>query len=128
MPNDEWINSLFNSINNKDTERFCKFLTDDGEFRYGSQPVVKGTAAVNEYVEGFFSMIKSLTHDITFTRTFDDGATLIVGGDVIYTCFDDSVVSIPFLNKLEMEGDLISKYHVYADPAPLMEAVTAAQS
>jgi len=128
MPNDDWINNLFDSINNKDTEGFCKFLTADGEFRYGSQPAVKGTAAVNEYVEGFFSMIKSLTHDITFTRSLDDGATMLVGGDVIYTCFDDTVVSIPFLNKLEMEGDLISKYHVYADPAPLMEAVAAAQS
>ncbi len=128
MPNDEWINSLFDRINNKDTEGFCKFLTDDGEFRYGSQPAVNGQNAVNEYVVGFFSMIKSLTHDITFTHTLDDGATLLVGGDVIYTCFDDTVVSIPFLNKLEMEGDLIRKYHVYADPAPLMEAVAAAQA
>ena len=128
MPNDEWINNLFDSINKKDTEGFCKFLTDDGEFRYGSPPAVKGRDAVNEYVEGFFSMIKSLTHDITFTRTIDDGAIILVGGDVIYTCFDDTVVTIPFLNKFEMEGDLIRKYHVYADPAPLMEAVAAAQS
>ena len=89
---------------------------------------MKGVAAVNEYVEGFFSMIKSLTHDITFTRTLDDGATMLVGGDVIYTCFDDTVVSIPFLNKLDMEGELISKYHVYADPVPLMEAVATVQS
>ena len=59
MPNKDWINSLFESINNKYTKGFCKFLTADGEFRYGSQPAVKGTAAVNEYVEGFFSMIKS---------------------------------------------------------------------
>lgn len=128
MPNDEWMNSLFDSINNKDTEAFCKFLTDDGEFRYGSPPAVKGQTAVNEYIQGFFGMIKSLDHDVKFNYTLDDGATLLVGGDVIYTCFDDTVVSIPFLNKLEMEGDLIRKYHVYADPAPLMEAVAAAQS
>ena len=128
MPNDDWINSLFDSINIKDTEGFCKFMTLVGKFRYGSQPPVKGAAAVNEYVEGFFSMIKSLTHDITFTRTLDDGATMLVGGDVIYTCFDDTVVSIPFLNKLDMEGELISKYHVYADPVPLMEAVATVQS
>ena len=128
MPNDDWINSLFDSINIKDPEGFCKFMTLVGKFRYGSQPLVKGAAAVNEYVEGFFSMIKSLTHDITFTRTLDDGAMMLVDGYVIYTCFDDTVVSIPFLNNFEMEGDLISKYHVYADPAPFMEAVTAAQS
>ena len=128
MPNNEWINNLFESINNKDTEGFCKFLTDDGEFRYGSQPAMKGSAAVNEGIEGFFSMFKSLDHDISFSHTLDDGATVLVGGDVIYTCFDDTVVTIPFLNKFEMEGDLIKKYHVYADPAPLMEAVTAAQS
>ena len=109
-------------------EGFSKFLTDDGEFRYGSPPAVKGQDAVNEYIEGFFSMIKSLDHDISFSHTLDDGAIILVGGDVIYTCFDDTVVTIPFLNKFEMEGDLIRKYHVYADPAPLMEAVAAAQS
>ena len=126
MPNEEWVNSLFDTINNKDTDGFCKFLTEDGEFRYGSQPIMKGSDAVNEYVEGFFSMIKSLDHDISFSHRVDDGATMFIGGNVIYTCHDDSVVSIPFVNKFAMEGELIKKYYVYADPAPLMEAVAAA--
>jgi uncharacterized protein (TIGR02246 family) len=48
---------LFAAIDSMDAEAFAAFFTDDGMFRYGSQPPVQGRDAVRDYVAGFFSSI-----------------------------------------------------------------------
>ena len=119
MPDNEWMDRLIASIDAMDENKFCEFIAEDGEFRYGSQPAVVGRDAVREYVKAFFSGFKGLSHDVHESRVLDDGNTVFMIGEVSYTRLDDSIVTIPFLNKLKMDGDLVKEYHVYADPTPV---------
>ena len=119
MVDNEWMNRLIASIDEMDENKFCEFIAEDGEFRYGSQPAVAGRDAVREYVKKFFSGFKALSHNIHESRVLDDGQMLLMIGEVTYTRLDDSLVTIPFLNKFKMAGDLVKEYHVYADPTPV---------
>lgn len=119
MPDNEWMDRLIASIDEMDENKFSEFIAEDGEFRYGSQPAVEGRDAVREYVRTFFSGFKALSHDVHESRVLDDGQTVFMIGEVTYTLPDDRSVTIPFLNKLKMAGDLVIEYHVYADPTPV---------
>ena len=119
MPDNEWMDRLIASIDAMDENKFSDFIAEDGEFRYGSQPAVAGRDAVREYVKTFFSGFKGISHNVHESRVLDDGQMVFMIGEVSYTRLDDSIVTIPFLNKLKMDGDLIKEYHVYADPTPV---------
>ena len=60
MANDEttgWVDSLFRSVDARDTGAFVSFLCDDVSFRFGNAPVVNGRSAVATVVGGFFESI-----------------------------------------------------------------------
>ena len=42
MHDEAWWNSLIATIDGKRAHEFAQFLTDDGEFRFGNQPAVRG--------------------------------------------------------------------------------------
>lgn len=121
MPVDEakrrLIDDLFASIDEKNTERFLRFLTDDATFRFGSAEPATGKAGIREAVDGFFSTIAGCRH-VLDTVLADDG-TLICEGEVTYTRHDGSEITLPFANIFEYSGDLISHYKIYADAARL---------
>ena len=89
----EWADALFAAIDAQNAERFVEFLTEDGEFVFGSAPAVKGRAAVAEAVAGFFSSIAGLKHrDL---QIWDVPGKRIVEGRVCYTRHDDREVDLP---------------------------------
>ena len=107
-----------------DAVAFSRFITPDGTFRWGSNPTMTGTQQITDFVNGFYSMIKSLQHTVHRTWTADtDGKILFVEGDVSYTLPNGKVVPVPFFNKFVMKGDLIHEYRVYADPTPMFKAM-----
>ena len=111
------LDDLFSSIDEKNTERFLRFLTDDAIFRFGSAAPVQGHAAIHEAVDGFLATISGCKH-VLGTILTDDG-TLFCEGEVTYTRHDESEITLPFANVLEVEGELISHYKIYADAGPL---------
>ncbi|HSN72566.1 MAG TPA: nuclear transport factor 2 family protein [Steroidobacteraceae bacterium] len=112
-----WWQGLFAAIDTKDTARFVAYLTDDAEFRYGSGPPVSGRAAIGDAVDNFFASIEASEH--TPGRRFESGDSAICEGWVRYTRRDGRVIDVPFCNVFTLEGDRISKYHIYIDPSPL---------
>ncbi len=64
MNRQEWINKLFQSIDEKDTDYFVSFLTDDCELIFGNAPSVKGKDAIHAVISGFLDSIKVFSHTL----------------------------------------------------------------
>ncbi len=111
------LDELFEAIDEKNTERFLRFLTEDAIFRFGSAPQVQGHSEIRDAVNEFFSTIAACKH--TLHNIIGDNRTLVCEGVVTYTRQDDSEITLPFANVFEFAGDLISHYKIYADAAPL---------
>jgi hypothetical protein len=117
MRDQGWVTRLFHSIDNRDTATFLSFLTEDAVFRFGNWPPVAGKAAVSEVVGGFFQSIKALHH--TILRTWELPETVICHGLATYTRHDESTLTVPFANVLELNGDQVKNYLIFADVSAL---------
>ena len=111
------VDALFASIDSKDTDAFLGFLTEDGTFRFGSAPTIKGRAAMRPVLNDFFASIKSSQH--TISKLVAEASTLICEGTVMYTRLDDREVLIPFVDVLDYAGQRIADYKIYIDIGPL---------
>lgn len=111
------LDDLFESIDEKNVERFLRFLTDDATFRIGSAPQVQGPDEIRSAVGEFFSTIAGCKH--TLTNILADNGMLVCEGEVTYTRHDESEITLPFVNVFEFAGELISHYRIYADAGPL---------
>jgi len=108
---------LFASIDAMDTESFLGFIHADATFRFGSSPAVKGHAEIRAAIDGFFSSIAGLQHDLQ--RMITDGDAVVCEGEVTYTRHSGSAVTLPFANVFEVDNGLISLYRIYIDIGPL---------
>ncbi len=113
----EWAEALFAAIDSKDAQRFVEFLTEDGEFVFGSSPPVRGREAVAAAVAGFFDSIAGLSHEVD--KLWDVPGSRIAEGTVCYTRLDGREVELPFADVFDLDGELISSYKIYMDIAPL---------
>jgi limonene-1,2-epoxide hydrolase len=113
------LDDLFTAIDAKDTERFLGFLTDEASFRFGSAPAVQGKKAIHSAVDGFFSSVAGLSHDLA--RAVAEGDVVVCEGEVTYTRHDATTISLPFVNVFEFDGQLISNYKIYMDVGPLYD-------
>jgi hypothetical protein len=114
-----WVEKISKTIDAKDGEAFAAFITEDGNFRFGNQPIVKGRNAIADYVNAFFTMHKGSSHEIV--NCWNHGSAIIWQGKVTYTRMDDRKVDVNFTNIFYMDGDLISDYLIYIDNTPLFE-------
>ncbi|NIR42389.1 MAG: nuclear transport factor 2 family protein [Gemmatimonadetes bacterium] len=112
------LDGLFASIDGMDADAFVGFLTDDATFRYGSQNPVEGKAAVREYVQTFFGMIDSLSHEVF--EVMEGENSMCCYGNTTYVRPDGSKVTIPFANVFRLQGDKVKDYLVHIDPSPLL--------
>ena len=111
------IGGLFAAIDSLDSAAFVSYLTDGAVFRFGSAPPVRGRAAIQAAVDGFFGTIAGCSH--TIARTVCDDSTVICEGEVTYRRRDGSEITLPFADVLEYADDLIDQYKIYIDIAPL---------
>ena len=117
MPSKEWWSSLFAAIDGKRSQEFARFLTPDGEFRFGSQPAVHGQANVAAYVDAFFGMIGGSRHELL--RTWEAEGSTVCEGLVTYTRLDGSQVTIPFVNVFYLRGGKVARYLIHIDNSAL---------
>jgi len=112
-----WIRQLFRSIDDRDTDAFLTFLSDDVLFGFGNAPPVTGKAAVGEMLRGFFASIKALRHEVP--ETWDLGDTVICHGTATYTRKDSTTLRVPFANIFRIEAGLITEYLIFVDVSGL---------
>lgn len=121
MRNLDWTPKLFAAIDSMDARAFCRYLSEDGSFRFGNAPAVKGVGNIAAAVGGFFASIQGLRHQIANVWVPADD-TVIAEGEVTYTRKNGSTLTVPFVNVFEMKGDLVDSYKIYIDIAQLYAA------
>ena len=117
VPDREWWERLFATIDAGDAAGFVKFLTPDARFRFGNAPVLVGTQAISAALVGFFAAISSSQHRLLdfWTAKHSVGCE----GEVRYARHDGSFVSFPFANIFQLRGPDIASYHIYIDNSTL---------
>lgn len=110
-------NHLFAAIDAKDTDTFLSFLTEDAVFRFGSAAEAVGQDAIRDGVDGFFASIAGSTHNIK--KVIESDTTLVCEAEVTYQRHDGTELTLPFTNVFELNGELIARYKIYIDIAPL---------
>ncbi len=108
---------IFADIDAFDPDKFVTHLTPDVVFRFGNADPVVGREAVREGVAGFFSSVAGLTHHLI--NSWDVGATTIVQADVEYRRQDGKTVTVPNVDVLTYDGDLVHDWQIYIDVAPV---------
>lgn len=116
----DWIAALFAAIDRQDADAFAEFVTEDARFAFGNLPAVEGRVAIRDFVAGFFSSIRALSHVVP--DAWQAGDTMICRGEVSYTRHDGSVLTVPFANVFRMEGDKVRDYRIYMDASALYPA------
>jgi ketosteroid isomerase-like protein len=119
QPDRAWWERVFAVIDAGDAAGFVDLLTPDAQFRFGNAPVVVGHEAIHAAAAGFFAAIASSRHRLL--RTWSGAATAVCEGEVTYTRHDGSVISVPFANVFEMQGEKIAAYRIYIDNSSLFD-------
>lgn len=120
MLDENWLERLFRAIDDKHTERFCSFLSDDCRFRFGNLDPVEGAGTIGKFVEAFFESITALRHEPAGIWQVPDG--IVCHGTVHYTRLDGSILSVPFCNVFRLEDERILEYLVFVDASALYAA------
>jgi len=113
----ERLNQLFAAIDRKDADGFVSFLTKDACFRFANAPVIRNKEDIRNAVSQFFSNIKGLRHHIH--GVWEQNNIMICEGEVTYIRLNGSDLTLPFVDIIRMEGDLIADYRIYMDISPL---------
>jgi len=107
------INNIFNAIDHFDPESFASHFTDNASFKFGNADMVFGRDNIKDAVTNFFSAIKAIEHSIENNWVVDKH--VFIQGQVTYTRHNDTRLTVPFANILEMNGDKVATYQIYAD-------------
>jgi ketosteroid isomerase-like protein len=111
------VAGIFADIDAFDPDKFVAHLTPDAKFRFANADPVTGRPAVQEAVAGFFSTIGGLTHHIL--NVWEFGQTVIAQVDVEYLRKDGKTVTVPNVDILIFDGDLVRDWQIYIDVAPV---------
>ena len=108
---------VFADIDAFDPERFVGHLAQDARFRFANADPVTGRDAIRQAVTGFFATIDGLTHHVL--HVWEHGDTVVVQTEVEYLRKDGVSVTVPNMDVLIYEGELVSDWQVYIDVAPV---------
>jgi ketosteroid isomerase-like protein len=122
VPNRDWWERLFSTIDSGNAAEFVASLTPDAQFRFANAPVVIGRQDISAAVSAFFRAIAS--SNLRLLEMWNAGESVGCEGEVLYTRLDGSAVSFPFANVFKLRGDKIASYHIYIDNSSLF-TVTA---
>ena len=115
------FDTLFNAVDQSDTEKFLEFLSEDAIFKFANMPTVEGKDDIRAFLNGYFSAIDHTQHSDLEIEAGESGKSAYVKGDVEYTRKDGSTLKVPFCNvfKLDDSGEKIREYLIYIDNSAL---------
>ncbi len=111
------IQSLFQAIDNFDSETFASYLTDDAIFRFGNMPPVVNKDQIKPFLAGFFQSIKGIKHDQI--EIWEVGEVKLMNGRVTYTRHNDTQLQVYFSNTFKTQNGKIREYYIFVDTSKL---------
>jgi len=112
-----FLETVSQIIDSKDAKKFSELITENGIFRFGNSPEIKGRGNIEIAVAEFFRSIKACKHEVV--NCWKGENTIVWEGKVTYTRMDDKIVPVNFANIFYMEGNLIDRYLIFIDNTPL---------
>ena len=114
---ESFVKDLVAGIDSFDPKNFVAFLTEDVSFRFGNGPVVSGRDQVEDYIRGFFEVIRGIKHEPV--RTLKCGDVLV--GEMMVGYIDQwgRGLKVPVCNLMTMRGDKICDYRIFIDNSAL---------
>jgi len=86
----------------------------------GNSPAVASPEAIAGFCGYFFSMIKSIKHELVNSCSSSSGDCLTWEGSVTYGRLDETSLTVPFCNVVTFDGDMkVVSYNVYLDSSKL---------
>jgi ketosteroid isomerase-like protein len=108
---------LLKAVDGMDPDEFAAMLTQDATFTFGNADPARGRQAIQDAVAGFFGSIRALHHEKI--QEWEGADDVVTEGCVSYTRHDGSAITLPFVNVLRLDGELVRDYRIYVDIAPL---------
>ena len=122
-----WVEALYGgAVDHKDAAGFAAVFAEDAWMRFGNAEPVIGRDAIEVAIAHFFTLFQGLHHDFTAIWAPDDA--VILEGDVTYTRFDGSTVSMPFTTILRLTAPgsgIVRRAQMYLDLTPLFAPTSA---
>lgn len=113
----EFIQSVFEAVDNGDAKGLAELMTEDAVFRFSNYPEVIGKTNITSFLEGFFQSIKGTQHDQIEAWEIPGGYAL--NGRVTYTRLDGSTYPCWFSNTFKMKDEKIKDYLIFVDNSKL---------
>lgn len=115
--NTNFIPNMYRIIDQFDSRGLADMMTENAIFRFANMPPVTGRENIYQFLVGFFNSIKAIRHtDLEYWYT---GNVWFATGNVNYTRYNDTVLTVSFSVILKMEGELIREYLVFVDASAL---------
>lgn len=112
-----WLTAMFAAVDAFDVDRFLSFLHPECMFRFGNAQPIFGHDAIRTAVSGLFAALQGISHADLAAWVHPD-ATLCTG-QVTYTRYDDSTLTVPFAVVFRLEQKLVKEYLIFVDNSPL---------
>lgn len=113
-----WYQAYLDAVDSVDVERYGRFLAEDCEFQFGSQPVVKGRENILGGLQKFWSTYDGEEHK--YLNIFGNDQCFALEAINIFNRKDGKKVSIPAVAVTERNEDGLAKsIRVFIDISPL---------
>lgn len=113
----EFARKVFAAVDFRDFSQLRPYMTDDCEFTFANQPIVKGIEAFEQAANAFSCRLASISHDIhTVIASGDDMAFRLT---VHYRRADGFELSCPAASIFRLRDGKIARYDVYVDNTAL---------
>jgi ketosteroid isomerase-like protein len=116
MPN-EPTQRVFKTIDSMQPDSIAALFTEDARMVFGNADPLVGREAITAGVQGFFSTINGLQHQIV--NEWHIGADTIAETEVTYRRLDDKKVTVPVVSIWHTHDGLIDDYRVFFDLTPV---------
>jgi ketosteroid isomerase-like protein len=116
MPN-ELTQRVFQTVDSMRPDSIAGLFAEDARMVFGNAEPLVGREAITAGIQGFFSTINALQHQIV--NEWCIGADTIAETEVTYRRLDDKNVTVPVVSIWHTHDGLIEDYRVFFDLAPV---------
>lgn len=112
------VGDTFAAIDAQDADAFLAGLSPDVVFTFGNAPSANGHDEVRAAVTGFWSTIGGLRHRVQDMWDPEPDVT-VAYLEVDYTRLDGAVVTVPCVDVLRWNGDVVADWRIVIDITPV---------